>query len=429
MATEGFIQFIWKHRLYDGKSLSTTGGEDLEIWRPGEQNLHAGPDFFNALMRFGHMIWAGNVEIHLRASDWYRHGHHLNPAYNNVILHVVGEYDTDVTNSLGRRIQTMVPVYSETLLRRFDMLKRSENWIPCADFIGDIQGHRLKLWLRSLHEERAAQKMVRMERILCDSVHDLDEALYRALAPGYGIPLNSLPFELLVKGIPYKQSFEYRDCREDLEAILYGHSGLLQPARNLGAYPSMLWNRYLELKEEFREKPLPGHLWKFLRLRPPSFPTLRISQFASLFHNQFPLAQRLLETESLAEIEQIFRTGASEYWTMHYVFGKCSPPYPKYPGAQFVSTLIINVIYPFLYTLNKKGKRSKERIQAEEIMHQINAESNQVIKKWNNFGILAKNASESQALIQLYNYYCKQKRCQDCQIGADLIKAAIHEKK
>jgi hypothetical protein len=429
MATEGFIQFIWKHKLYDGKSLSTVCGEALEILNPGELNLHAGPDFFNARIRFGPLVWAGNVEIHLRASDWYRHGHHFNPAYNNVILHVVGEYDTDVTNSLGRRIHTLVPEYSENLLNRYKILKQGENWIACADYIGHLPGHRLKVWLGALHAERAAQKLLRIKQLFDDAAPNPDEVLYRALAQGYGIPLNSLPFELLAKAVPFKQLIEYRDSPEDLEAILFGHSGLLQPARRLGPYPSSLWNRYLELKEVFTEKPLPGHLWKFLRLRPPSFPTLRISQFASLIHNQFPLAHRLLETESLTEMEQLFRSGASEYWTSHYLFGKSSPPFPKFPGTQFVSALLINIINPFLFTIKTNEKKSKEGIQAGEFLQQFKAESNQIIKKWDTFGIRAQNALESQALIQLYNYYCKPKRCQDCQIGADLIKAAIHEKK
>ncbi len=427
MAAEGFIQFIWKYKLYSGNSLTTTCGEDLEILTPGEQNLHAGPDFFNARIRFGQMVWAGNVEIHPRASDWYRHGHHFNPAYNNVILHVVGDFDTDVTNSLGRRIQTMVPEYSEALFRRFDMLKKSENWIPCADFIGDIPGHRLKLWLRSLHAERTAQKMFRMERILCNSALNLDEALYKAIAPGYGIPLNTLPFELLVKGVPFNQLIEYSDSPEDLEAILFGHSGLLLPARDLGPYPSSLWNRYLELKEVFIEKAIPRYLWKFLRLRPSSFPTIRISQFASLIHTGFPLVNRLLETGSLAEMEQFFRTGASEYWTGHYLFGRNSPPNPKFPGEQFISTLIINVIIPFLSALEKYDKSSSRKMQAAGILFQLKGETNQITKNWGIFGITADNAMESQALLQLYHVYCKQKRCLDCQIGKEFLEASLHE--
>lgn len=429
MASEGFIQFIWKYKLYSGKSLNTNCGEKLEILNPGEQNFHAGPDFFNAMIRFGRMVWAGNVEIHNRASDWYRHGHHLNPDYNNVILHVVGEYDTDVTNSLGRRIQTMVPEYNLTLLLRYDILKRSENWLPCGDYIGDIPIPKLKLWLSTLQAERAVQKKLRIERILCDPAKSLDEALYLALAPGYGIPLNSLPFELLVKGVPYKRLIEYRDNLHDLEAVLFAHSGLLQPARDLGPYPSSLWNRHLELKKVFIEKPLPGHLWKFLRLRPPSFPTLRISQFASLIHNRFPLAEPILASASMGEMEQIFRTGAGEYWTNHYLFGKSSPPIPKFPGEQFITTLIINVIIPFLSALEKQGGNSRSRLDAAEILFHLKGESNQIIKNWSKFGIRLNNAGETQALLQLYNVYCKQKRCLDCQLGRYLLEASLHEKK
>jgi len=429
MATECFIQFIWKYRLYSGNSQTTTCGEKLEILSPGEQNLHAGPDFFNARIRFKKMAWAGNVEVHRRSSDWYKHGHHINPAYNNVILHVVGDYDTDVSNSLGRRIQTMVPEYKESLFQRFDMLKRSESWLPCGDYIADLPVHKLKLWLGSLQAERAAQKELRIEQILYNSARDLDAALYMALAPGYGIPLNSLPFELLAKGVPYRQLMKYSDNLDDVEAILFGHSGLLLQARNLGPYPSALWNRYMELQDSLIEKALPWHLWKFLRLRPPSFPTLRISQFASLIHSRPPLAESILETTSLAEMEQILRSGASEYWTRHYLFGLSSPPLPKFPGKQFIATLIINVIIPFLTALENRGNYRRNRMQAAEILFQLTGESNQIIKNWIKFGIRANNAGESQALLQLFNVYCKNKRCLDCQIGKYILEASVYGKK
>jgi len=429
MATEGFIQFIWKYRLYSGKYLSTTCGQLLEVLNPGEQNLHAGPDFFNARIKLDQMLWAGNVEVHRLASDWYKHGHHLDPAYNNVILHVVGDYDTDVTNSLGRRIQTLVPDYHENLVSRYTVLKRSESWLPCGLYIKGIPVQKLKLWLRSLQAERIEQKGLRIKQILSDPCLSLDEALYQALAPGYGIPVNMLPFELLTKGVPFSVLMDYRDSLQDLEAILFGQSGLLLPARALGPYPMSLWNRYTELKAHFHEKRVPRHLWRFLRLRPPSFPTLRISQFASLIHNRIPLDELILGARSLSEMEQIFRSGASEYWTTHYLFGKSSPPFPKFPGEQFIATLLINVLVPFLLTLDKNRKRSSEGIRAGEILLQLKAESNQIIKNWELYGIMANNAMESQALLQLYNVYCKQKRCLACQIGAESIKAAIHETK
>ncbi len=427
MAAERFLKFIWKYRLYSGKSLKTTCGLELEILNPGEQNDHAGPDFYSARIRLEQIIWAGNVEIHSRASDWYKHGHHLDPVYNNVILHVVGIYDTDITNSLGRRIQTLVPDYPPCLEQRYEILKRSESWLPCGDYIKSVAATKLKRWLRSLHAARIAQKSLNMAQILCTSSNNAEEALYRALAPGYGIPVNILPFELLVKGVPYPKLLVHRDNLQDLESILYGHSGLLFPVRNLGPYPSSLWNRYQELKASLHEKPLPRHLWRFLRLRPPSFPTLRISQFASLFHQRSPLAENILGSTSMGELEQLLRTGASEYWTTHYLFGKVSPPFPKFPGEQFISTLIINVIVPFLNALSKSQCGSSAGIQAVKIMEKLHSENNQIIKMWGIFGISADNAMESQALLQLYNFYCKQKRCLECQVGADIVNTAIDE--
>jgi len=429
MASEGFIQFIWKHKLYRGNSVSTCCGAELEILHPGEQNLHAGPDFFNARIKLDRLVWAGNVEVHRRASDWYKHGHHLNPGYNNVILHVVGDYDTDVTNSLGRRVPTMVPEYNSSLLERYDTLKRSENWIPCSDFIGDIPDHRLKPWLRSLHSERATQKTLRMEQILMDSALNPDESLYKALAPGYGMPVNTFPFELLAKGVPFHLVIEHRDSLADLEAIFFGQSGLLRSARELGSYPSSLWNRYTELQNAFAEKPLPRHLWKFLRLRPPSFPTLRISQFASLIHQSFPLSSCLTGSKSVSEMEQFFRCGASAYWDTHYLFGRTSPHFPKFPGEQFITTLIINVVLPFLHALDKQGKGNIRASQTSEVLLNLKAESNLLIKNWAIFGVRASNAMESQALLQLYHAYCKKKRCLDCQVGVDIVKTAGYEKK
>jgi NifU-like protein involved in Fe-S cluster formation len=254
-------------------------------------------------------------------------------------------------------------------------------------------------------------------------------AFYLALASGFGLPLNSLPFELLSKGIPFQVMTNFRDNPGDLEALLFGHSGLLYPARNRGSYPSSLWERYGELRHKLPGDPVPHHLWKFLRLRPVSFPTLRISQFAHTLHQRIPLLDSILSSSSLTELEQLLRSGASEYWDFHYLFGKCSPPFPKYLGQQSVATLIVNVIIPFLHALERLEPDKKYAVRISEILSQMKAESNQVIHRWNSYGVRAENAGESQALLQLFNVYCKQKRCLHCQIGMSLMEAAIHEKK
>ena len=429
MAGEDFIQFIWKHGLYKGKNLLTTCGEELMVLHPGEQNFHAGSDFFNAMIKLGHLIWAGNVEVHRRASDWYKHGHHIDPAYNNVILHVVGEYDSDISNSLGRRIRTLVPDFPASLILRYEALKKNDEWLPCSAYINDFPPYKLKHWLNEMQAQRIIQKSQRIEGFWSTLDKEKEEVFYLALASGFGLPLNSLPFELLAKGIPFQLLMHHRENLNDLEALFFGHSGLLYPARGLGPYPSSLWERYLELQHYLPADPVPHHLWKFLRLRPASFPTLRISQFAFTLHQRTPLVDNILSAGSLAELEQLFRAGANEYWDTHYLFGKCSPPCPKYLGSHSVATLIINVIIPFLFALERVEPGRKSASRASEILSQMKAESNQLIRNWRQNGVHAENARESQGLIQLYNVFCKQKRCLDCQIGASLLVSSIHETK
>ena len=429
MAGEDIIQFIWKQRLYKGPLLHTTCGQKLVVLRPGEQNFHAGPDFFNARVRLGPLIWAGNVEVHQRASDWYKHGHHIDPAYNNVILHVVGKHDSDISNSLGRRIPTLVPDYSASLIQQYKALLKNEDWLPCSSYIREYPIHGLKEWLNRLQSQRILQKSQRQYDPRLFIKKGREEALYLALASGFGLPLNSLPFELLSRGIPFKVMTNFRDDPGDLEALFFGHSGLLYPARNQGSYPSSLWERYGELRHFLPGDPVPHHLWKFLRLRPVSFPTLRISQFAHTLHQRIPLLDSILSAASLAELEQLLRSGASEYWDFHYLFGKCSPPCPKYLGQQSVATLIVNVIIPFLHALERLEPGKKYAVRIGEILSQMKAESNQVIHHWNSYGVRAENAGESQALLQLFNVYCKQKRCLHCQIGTSLMEAASREKK
>ena len=428
MVKEEFLQFIWKHGFFLRKKMRTTCGRSLEILKPGEHNFHAGPDFFNASIRMEQLVWAGNVEIHLHASDWIKHGHHLDPAYDNVILHVVKEFDGDIWNSRGRRIHTLVMDFPKQLSTQYDTLWNDENWLPCNMYIRSVPSNRLQQWFRLLQAERLQQKTDRISSILRQQGMNREETFYRALASGYGLPINSLPFELVSSRIPLQLLLELRDSLPELEALLFGQSGFLHPGLIHGPYATKLMELYSEKVTSLPGKPVPRHLWKFLRLRPASFPTLRLSQFASLIHLHFPITGSLLSIKSINEFEQLFRVKASEYWDTHYLFGKCSPPMVKYMGHQSILTLIINVIVPFLYTLGKTEHNTGAIRLAKEILSELEAESNHIIKKWANFGVKPRNAFESQALIQLHNNYCKQKRCLDCQIGAGFIKSVIHEK-
>lgn len=276
-------------------------------------------------------------------------------------------------------------------------------------------------WFSLLQAERMELKTGRISRLLLKKNRGWEETFYMALASGYGLPINTLPFEMMVSGIPLQVLLEFRDSITDLEAILFGQAGFLHPDNQHGPYTSDLLDKHREKKALFTSGPVPQHLWKFLRLRPASFPTLRISQFAALVHHRFPLMETILSTQSMVEIDQLLRVQASEYWNNHYVFGKCSPASAKHMGHQSIRTLIINVIVPFLFTFGRLEHKTTCTNGALDILSQLEAESNHIIKNWTDFGLRPHNAFESQALIQLHNAYCKQKRCLDCQIGAGFI--------
>ncbi|MCK4746798.1 MAG: DUF2851 family protein, partial [Bacteroidales bacterium] len=286
---------------------------------------------------------------------------------------------------------------------------------------------QMKHWLTQLQTERLEHKTRRITNLLYRNRLDWDASLYTVLASGFGLPINSLPFEMVVSGIPYAILIQCRDNLADLEAMLFGQAGFLQPGIMNGPYADDLYRRYTQYRRVLSGEPVDRHLWKFLRLRPASFPTLRLSQFASLVHRRFPLLETILEVTSVASLEQVLKAKASEYWDTHYLFGKCSPESVKYMGHQSILTLIINTVVPFLFTFGRRKDHPGAIYLGSAILQELEAESNHIIKKWAKCGIIAEGAFESQALIQLHNAYCKQKRCLDCQIGAGFIEMAVHE--
>ncbi|HER10146.1 MAG TPA: DUF2851 family protein [Bacteroides sp.] len=428
MGQEAFLHFIWKKRLFDPHHLKTTCGKSVEILRTGELNMHAGPDFFNARIKIDGIVWAGNVEIHVHSSDWIRHGHHLDPAFNNVVLHVVREHDCDVTNYLQRRIPVLVLRYPPGLESRYRLLKISDRWLPCGQFMRHIPPPQVRQWLTHLQKERVTDKSGRILKIYQRNGQDWQQTFYRILASGYGLPINSLPFEMTAASIPLEMLMELRESLIDLEAILYGQAGFPGSAGHKSPYLTMLREKHRALAEYVSGEAVPGHLWKFLRLRPASFPTVRISQFASLVHRHFPMLDMVQSCQSVTELEQILRTGASEYWNTHYLFGKSSPGSVKYLGQQASGTLIINTIVPFLSIYGKVQRRKNTLEFVHGILEGMKAESNEIIREWKNYGFTPSSAMESQALIQLRKKYCRQRRCLECQIGALFLESALMER-
>ncbi|MEN8201869.1 MAG: DUF2851 family protein [Bacteroidota bacterium] len=428
MHKEELLHFVWKKGLFPGKSLITTNGIELDVIHPGEENLHAGPDFFNARIRLGRLVWAGNVEIHRFASDWNKHGHQLDPAYDNVILHVIYHFDTIVRNSKGRQIPSLVVDRSDSFMERVDELRKNESWIPCSSYIHNVPARILKSWINTLSAERMALKVANVSRLLARPEYDRLQVLYLTLASGFGLPINNLPFEMLASGIPLSLLLEIRDNLNDLEAVLFGSSGLLHSVSYDEGYVHSLKHRYKHIMKEFPGKPVPEFLWKFHRIRPASFPTLRLSQFASLIHTQFPLDIDQIRTWSLSEIENKLKVNASKYWNTHYTFGRPSPFLIKKFGRQAATHLLINAFIPFLKACHEEDQKKRVFSAEHELFQNLEAESNHIVKNWIKFGLSPCSAFESQALIQLYKGYCIKRRCSECGIGRVIFGAEVHEK-
>lgn len=428
MNGEEFLCFVWEHRLFLRNGLCTTSGKPLSVLCPGRRNIHAGPDFSDAWIRIGKVQWAGNVEVHQRSSLWRQHGHHLDPVYNSVILHVVHQYEEEIINAAGQQVHTCVLRIPGPIIEPLKNLFSRSGWPGCGPYLKGLCRPFPFDWIRQLGSQRMAIKSHPAASILFNRTLSREEALYRLLARGFGLPVNMLPFERLTAGIPYSLLCENRHSLTDLEAILFGQAGLLSKGDALGPYAASLWERYQRFDKFLHMGSMASHLWRYLRLRPAAFPTLRIAQFASLLHHRIPLTSCILEAGSLPELEQQFRVKASRYWDSHYLFQKTSLPAPKFFGTHASHILIINVVVPYLRAMGLVERSSKYIRRATDLMFEVESESNHVIKKWITFGARPANALESQGLLQLYSVYCSQNRCLDCKLCRTMMEDLMNEK-
>jgi hypothetical protein len=435
---EEFLHYLWKFRLFDNKGLKTIEGEPIEILKTGEPNSDSGPDFFNARVKIGKTEWAGNVEIHIRASDWEAHKHQHDKAYDNVILHVVHEADKELKRKNGEIIPTLklkgrIP---EGIYKKYLSFKASNDWIPCGKQIETINAFTLNHWLDRLLIERLERKTLPITESLEGNQNNWEETFYQHLAYGFGLKVNAQPFEQLAKSLPLSVLGKHKDSLLSIEALLFGQAGMLHPSPSLPKgeraqddYFLQLQKEYEFLKSKFKLKPMDAHLWKFARLHPPAFPTIRMAQFANLIYKSLHLFSKIIEAKNIYSIRSLLHAEASEYWNTHYRFGT-SPPTPlpgergakpKRLGEVTKNLLIINVIAPFLFVYAKqKGEPQLTEI-ALDFLDKTEAENNSIIEKWNSLGVKAENAGQTQALLQLKNEYCAKKRCLECAVGAKLL--------
>jgi hypothetical protein len=422
--TEEFLQYIWKFRLYK-PGICLFSGEAVEIIHPGEQNFDAGPDFFNTRIRIGDTIWAGNTEIHIRASDWLRHNHQEDKNYNNVILHVVLENDISVTKANGQTIP-VIELKENFDLRMYDRYRgfmQNKQWVACAGLISNVPRFETDAWLESLLVERLERKEGIISGLLRQNLNDWNETFYHALARGFGFKLNTEAFEMLAKSLPFKYLAKHIDNLLQLEALLFGQAGLLGEELT-DPYAQSLWHEYSFLKRKFGLKPIDGHLWRFMRLRPANFPTVRIAQFAMLIRKSTGLMSLMLEAESTDQILSLLDVDCSAYWQTHYQFGKSSACRNKMLGHNAAISLIINTVIPFMFAFARYNDNQYAKDDAFALLHKLGSEVNAITKKWAALGMPNETAAQSQALLELKNNYCDLKKCLNCRIGNTLIRNA-----
>jgi hypothetical protein len=419
---EDFLHYIWLYKKLDFTNLRTTNGEVLTILNFGQYIQQAGPDFFYAQIVIDHQKWAGNIEIHIKSSDWYVHHHEKDDNYNNVILHVVWEHDTPIFRKDNSEIAVLElkNYVSKEELQKYKELTTPKSWIFCENQIKDIPDFVLSNWQERLFFERLERKSNPIQQLLQETENDWEAVLFCMLAKNFGLNTNGEMFFKVAKSITFslirKEALEVMY----LEALLFGQADMI-PLQVEDNYPKELksWYDYIVLKYKLK-KPAIAPI-EFFKHRPDNFPTIRLAQLAMVFHLHKNLFSKIIEAKTIDEIYQIFNISVSDYWKSHYNFDNTSPKKEKSLSKSFIDLLVINTIVPvqFAYA-NSLGKENAELLI--DFLSNIPAEKNNIIDKFTKFGIKSKNAFQSQSLLQLKNEYCNNKKCLQCAFGLELLK-------
>jgi hypothetical protein len=424
MFPEALLHYVWKFRLFDHSELKTSAGEDIEILQPGLHNRNSGPDFSEARIRIGDKLWVGQVELHLMASDWHKHKHDGDGAYDNVILHVVYEKDTELIRKDGSRIPTLIlkSRISEEIIRKSLYLFNNPESIPCAKHFSKVPELTVYMWLERLAVERLEYKTEYIGRELVNSRFNWEQTFYMFLARNFGSPVNTEPFELLARSLPLKILAKHKDNLLQIEAMLFGQAGLLD-ADFIDSYPKKLQDEYHFLQNKYGLMPMLGSAWKFGRMRPAAFPSIRIALFAQLIYRSNHLFSTLLETIDLPEVEENFHLKVSDYWLEHYRFeDNTQRRLQKSLGNSTIQNIVINTLVPFLFHYGRLMQREDLYDRALSWLEQTGAEENSIIRIWKGLGLRVENAHQTQALIHLKRHYCEPKNCLECAVGNHIMR-------
>ncbi len=422
---ESFLHYIWQFQYFDRVDLKTQLGEKISIFQTGIVNTDAGPDFSQAKIRIDQIDWVGNVEIHTKASDWLNHNHTGDKAYENVILHVVWENDTDIKRADGSIIPSLQLQgrVDESLIKAYKKLMNDTSAIPCnKSFVGVPNLIKLSMLDKALLQ-RLESKSGLIYQLVKSNHGDWEETTYQLLAKNFGFKINSDPFFQLAKSLSYKLIQKHSSSLQQIEALLFGQAGMLE-TKTKDEYLSSLYTEYAFLSKKYSlsESRLNPSQWKFLRLRPANFPTLRLAQLASFLFTRKNLFSNIIEADSYSKLIDIFSTTTSNYWQTHYHFAKKAKGKVNVLGESSKQNILINSIVPLLAAYSKMRDEYRFMERAIEILQQVPAEKNRITKIWTELGISVKTAFDSQALIEQYNNGCQKRQCLNCVVGASLLK-------
>lgn len=424
---EDLMQYVWQFRLWPTRDMVTVDGKRVEVIDPGTINRDAGPDFFNAKISIDGQLWIGNVEIHVRASDWHRHGHDADPAYDTVILHVVEKDDCRINRKNGREMPQMTMECAPDFSAKYHALVNDPvRQLACSSEIAAIPPINRLDWITSLGYQRLQQKADRVKAYVKKFDGAWLDAIYVTLARALGFGTNAEPFELLAASTPIRHILRHSDAGELIEAILFGQAGLLGPSTGEIEYHDLLVEHYRFLAAKYRLRPSQNIMWKMSRMRPQNMPHRRIAAFAHMLRDSFPLSHAILNLENLEDAYRLFDFSLDGYWARHYSFtAQPSAPTVRAFSRASASVLIINCIAPVLYAYGENIGDASMQQRATEILQQLPPEQNSIIRIFDQAGVKAANAFDGQALIHLRKEYCAPRKCLFCRWGHRLLSAKV----
>jgi len=418
---EALMQYVWQHRLWRTEDMVTNDGRKVRVLDPGLLNTDAGPDFFNAKVEIDGHLWVGNVEMHVRASDWKRHHHHEDPAYDSVILHVVEKDDAPVMRINGERIPQVVLEVSPRFNECYDRLVNARVELPCASRLHEVPQLTITEWVEALAFERLHGKVSRLRELYDRYSGSWEDICYVTLARNLGFGINSDAFERLARATPLRLLHKHSDQLLQVEALLFGQAGMLGDNAVADTYYQQLSREYAFLSNKFQLHPIEGNAWKLFRSRPQNFPYRRIAMLAQFVLGGFGLMNDIVNARDEKELRQLFNIELSGYWAGHYTFGHPSPSSARALSNSSIDVVLINTVAPLLYARGELTDDYDLTDRAIRLLEELRPEQNSIVTLFTSAGMRCDDALTSQAMIELRRNYCEARKCIYCRIGHRLL--------